>query len=479
MRRMVSVLCALLVAASLLVGSKPGWASDRKDPAAVPNLQAELAGMAVEAPGRSVSVIVQTRGAGKDLETASRRLGARVTHRWPFIEAMGMNVPAGRLVELAALPGVHWVSLNGRLQAAAKAGGASTGPATAYPYAVRATDAWSLGLSGKGVTIALVDSGVEANQGAGATDLGARVVGNISFNSQARAQADRYGHGTHVAGIAAGSGQYSQGKYVGIAPGASLYNVKFSADDGSGTESDLLTALGWIWENHAAQGLKVVNLSVTAATAQSYLTSPLSVAVERLWQSGLVVVVAAGNRGSAADAVHYPPANNPFVITVGAMDDKGTPDPADDAQASWSSRGTTQDGVRKPDVLAPGAHMVSLKACDSCTLMAANPGNAVDGGYFRMGGTSMATPVVSGAAALLLEQNPSLTPGQVKWLFMQTSRSWKGMKQSDARILDIAAAAGYQSEPGSAGSGMAPAEATSDGSGGTDSHIHWLMSVEY
>lgn len=478
MNRWFSVPVVLLVVMSLVAGARAGWASEgQPQPAA---LQEAAATVAAEAPRRTVQVILQTEhGFDQGLEAAARRLGARVTHRWPFIQAAGLSVQAGRLRELASLPGVVWISLDDSLAAAGGPGAAGTGLATAYPYAVRAVDAWNLGLSGRGVTIALVDSGVDVSQGAGLADLGGRVVGNISFNSQAKAMADRYGHGTHVAGIAAGNGQFAQGKYVGIAPGANLYNVKFSADDGSGMESDLLNALNWIWENRTAQGLQVVNLSVTAATPQSYKTSPLSVAVERLWNAGLVVVVAAGNRGGASDAVHYPPANNPFVITVGAIDDRGTRDLSDDVQASWSSRGSTQEGLRKPDVLAPGAHMISLKACDACTLIAANPGNAVDGGYFRMGGTSMATPVVAGATALLLEQRPGLTPGQIKWLFMQTARTGKGMKQGDARILDIGAAAAYQGTPGTFTPSLAPAEATSGGTGSTDSHIHWLMSVEY
>jgi serine protease AprX len=169
----------------------------------------------------------------------------------------------------------------------------------------------------------------------------------------------------------------------------------------------------------------VVNLSLASTVAESYKTDPLDAAAEQAWLQGVVVVAAAGNEGTAEDAVSYAPGNDPFVISVGALDDRGTRSNDDDRLADWSSRGVTQDGFRKPEVLAPGSHLVSPVALSS-DLTAMCPTCMRDGRYFRMGGTSMSAAVVSGVAALIAQRRPDWTPNQVKGAIMSTLDDVRG-----------------------------------------------------
>jgi serine protease AprX len=187
----------------------------------------------------------------------------------------------------------------------------------------------------------------------------------------------------------------------------------------------------------------VVNLSITSTLSESYHTSALNAAVELLWFKGIVVVVSSGNNGIDANGALYSPANDPFVISVGAADDRGTPQTTDDALAPFSSAGLTADGFAKPDLVAPGANIISLMVSPDAILMKDHPDHRVygfaggDDYYFRMSGTSMAAAVVSGAAALLLQDEPHLTPDQVKYRLVSTARPLPG---SNAGYLDVYAA---------------------------------------
>jgi serine protease AprX len=230
---------------------------------------------------------------------------------------------------------------------------------------------------------------------------------------------DRYGHGTHVAGLVAGNGRdlpasdplYN--RYIGTAPDAKLVSIKVSDDDGNASLIDVIAGLQFVVDHGADYGVRVVNLSLASTVALPYSIDPLDAAVEAAWFHGIVVVTAAGNRGSAPDAVSYAPANDPYAITVGAVDDHGTKETGDDTVAPWSSRGVTQDGFAKPDLLAPGAHIVAplSPGSDYASLCAAC---VVDTRYFRVGGTSMAAPIVAGIAADVLSAHPKWTPDQVK-----------------------------------------------------------------
>ncbi len=186
--------------------------------------------------------------------------------------------------------------------------------------------------------------------------------------------------------------------------------------DESGATSvlDVIYGLQFAVEHQAQYNIRIVNLSLDSATPQSYKTDPLDAAVEATWLHGIVVVAAAGNRGNAPDAVQYSPANDPYVITVGGVDENGTADPSNDTIASWSSQGTTQDGVQKPDVYAPGAHIVSVLAPNS-EFANSNCGCLVASNqYIQTSGTSMAAPMIAGLAADLLQVHPNWTPDQIK-----------------------------------------------------------------
>jgi serine protease AprX len=295
-------------------------------------------------------------------------------------------------------------------------------PRLAQPmvHSIRADQAWYRA-TGRGVGVAVVDTGIAGDLPDFQTPgwSGSRVIASAVTNPCATNANDEYGHGTHVAGLIGGNSLLYPtdnklfGKYMGVAPRANLVSVKVSDDDGNTTVLDVIYGIQFAVDNRAAYGIRVINLSLSSAVAESYRTDPLDAAVESAWFSGLVVVAAAGNEGTLNDGVTYAPANDPWVITAGALDDRGTWTRLDDILAPWSSRGLTQDGVRKPEVLAPGAGLVSTLALNS-DFAHLCPECVVDGRYFRAGGTSMSAAVVSGAAALLLEEHPGWTPAQVK-----------------------------------------------------------------
>ena len=215
---------------------------------------------------------------------------------------------------------------------------------TLYPAIDGATGAWPRGVDGDGIGIALIDSGV-----ADLPDFAGRLT-RVAFDSSIPANGDTYGHGTFVAGVAGGSS--ANGRYTGIAPRARLFALDVQRGDVVLT-SDIINALGWVAANRDRAGIRVVNLSLSETTPSAYRTSALDAAVEAIWRAGVVVVVSAGNLG--AGGVDFAPANDPFVVTVGASDPNFTAATADDVQASWSSRGTTVDGSRSPSCWHPVA----------------------------------------------------------------------------------------------------------------------------
>ncbi|HET7143556.1 MAG TPA: S8 family peptidase [Anaerolineales bacterium] len=312
-----------------------------------------------------------------------------------------------------------------------------------YPLAVGADKVWNepLFLDGQGVTVAVVDSGFTDNvdfQVYGGGD--SRVVASADVVGTPPNPTDEYGHGMHVAGILGGNGNFSNGARTGIAPGVNLVNVKVSNEYGMSYGSDLVKSLQWVYDNRLTYNIRVVNLSMNSTFAESYQTSPIDAAVEILWNAGIVVVVSAGNNGTTT---MYPPANDPFAITVGAADDMGTPNISDDVMTSFSAAGITEDGFAKPDLVAPGRNILSLLAGTDAHIYTDHPANRVDTYLFRMSGTSMSAPVVSGAVALLLQNEPDLNPDQVKYRLMATAnKDWNGYiaATAGAGYLDIYAA---------------------------------------
>jgi serine protease AprX len=245
------------------------------------------------------------------------------------------------------------------------------------------------------------------------------VVATAVTNPAAKTVFDTYGHGTDVAGIIAGNGNARKrsdslyGQYVGVAPDANLIAVKASDERGNASVLDVISGIEFAIVHQHDYNIRVLNLSLDSATPQSYKTDPLDAAVEAAWKHGIVVVAAAGNRGQSDNAVQFAPANDPYAITVGAVNENGTASPGDDFIAPWSSRGTTQDGFQKPDVYAPGAHIVSVLAPNSYFGQQC-PTCVIAGQYIRTSGTSMAAPMISGLVADLLQARPGLTPDQVK-----------------------------------------------------------------
>lgn len=285
----------------------------------------------------------------------------------------------------------------------------------------RAIGADQVAGDGSGVVIAIVDSGVRANQ----PDFpSGAIVAARDFvdGDDAAASSDPYGHGTMVAGVLLGE----RSGVRGVAPGAGIVSARVLDDEGAGSTSDAIEAIDWIVENADTTGVRIVHLSVGAAPYESFTTDPLAQAVEAALDAGLVVVAAAGNFGSSDDATVYggivSPGTHPGVITVGAADGAGTAARSDDAVAAWSSRGPTLwDGLGKPDLVAPGDEL-TLAGRAGSTLWTDHPASRLAGRTYAVAsGTSFAAPAVTGAAALVLEAAPSLSPTAVKAILELTA----------------------------------------------------------
>jgi serine protease AprX len=249
-------------------------------------------------------------------------------------------------------------------------------------------------LDGDGATVAIIDTGVEPVAG-----LDGALIHQEDL-SAAPATGDQYGHGTFVAGIV-----------HQVAPHAKIVSVKLSGADGSVDVTQVLAALQWVVANRQRFGIDVVNLSFGNDSRQSAWVSPLNFAVQKAWDAGIVVVASAGNTGAGGVTK---PGDDPVIISVGASDGVGTSSTADDSVAPFSSFGTTVDGIAKPDIVAPGTRVVSLRAPGS-TIDTLYPEARVGETGFRGSGTSFAAPIVAGAAALALEVAPDVTPDQMKY----------------------------------------------------------------
>jgi serine protease AprX len=281
--------------------------------------------------------------------------------------------------------------------------------------------------TGKGVTVAVLDSGV------GGDLQGLNVVHSVAIHPEGTPE-DYYGHGTHVTGIITGKQMDT-----GVAPDAKIVNVKLGNDQGQLSEVDLLLGLQWVYDYKDEYNIKVVNLSVASMIEQSYLDSPISAAAEQLWLNGVTVVAAAGNDKNNPGDINYAPANDPFIITVGAIDGSKQDSAEKTTLAAWSKRGTTPEGVQKPEVNAPGVNIVSYIPINA-ELTLHHPDSVINTNYIQMSGTSMAAPMVSGAVALLLEAKPDLTPNQIKYVLansMQSTNDGAGMINVEKAIAFV------------------------------------------
>ncbi len=314
--------------------------------------------------------------------------------------------------------------------------------------------AWARGATGEHVTVALVDTGIAPVAGLNAHDGKVMDGPDLSYESQADGTryVDGFGHGTHLAGIIAGEDEHYDPKqpspylFGGVAPEAQLLNMKVATGDGGTDVSQVIAAIDWVVEHRkdAGMNVRVMNLSYGTDSVQSWQVDPLARAVERAWRSGIVVVAAAGNGGAESTSLTMPAAD-PHVIAVGAVDHQGTPGTSDDVVADFTSAGSS---ARRPDVLAPGKSVVSLRVPRSFA-DTEHPEGAVkndgQGRFFRGSGTSQAAAVVTGEVALLLDENPSLTPDQVKGLLMGTARPLQADRNASqgAGVVDVVAALDY------------------------------------
>jgi serine protease AprX len=310
-----------------------------------------------------------------------------------------------------------------------------------WPWAAGAPVDWTR-KSPAAPTIAIVDSGIDASK----LDVAGRVLGQVNLASLApNSPGDGYGHGTFVAGIAAGSAP----GYAGVAPKANLLSLDVMADNGQATVADVVAAADWILKNKATYNIKVANFSLHAVNRASILFDPLDQAVERLWLNGVVVVAASGNYGTAAgpSGVGFAPGNDPFIITVGAADIGNSVKPGDDTVAPWSAWGYTGDGFMKPDIGAPGRYMIG-PVPTTAALTTLRPDHVTSPGYMQLSGTSFSAPVVAGAAAMLLAQHPNWTPDQVKGALMVTAKEEKLVPLGALGVgaVNVAAAREYKGE---------------------------------
>jgi serine protease AprX len=377
-------------------------------------------------------VVHERRPTTRSAEALIEAVGGRVTRPLPLIGGFAAEVPDDRLSLLGPDGPIAGLYVDGPIHMAAAGTAAydDLEPNLAWRKTIRLPQV-PPGIDGSGVTVAMIDTGV-----ARVPDLGDRVVARVDFTPGGNGE-DAYGHGTHLAGVIAGDGAASGGKWRGVAPGAQLVSVKVAGPDGATDVSVVIAALQWVVTHRAQYGIKVLNLSFGTDSVQPYAVDPLNAAVERAWAAGITVVVSSGNRGPGTI---NKPGDDPFVITVGAIDGKQTADRKDDEIAPFSSSGITQDGFAKPDLVAPGTTIVATRDAGS-TIDGLHPEAVLDGDYFKGTGTSQAGAVVSGVAALLYQSNPSLRPNTVKSILLgSTFRAAQYRSGGGAGLVDAAGA---------------------------------------
>ncbi|HEY7024106.1 MAG TPA: S8 family peptidase [Candidatus Limnocylindrales bacterium] len=380
--------------------------------------------------GSQMQVIVREMdGAGNGPERLVRQLGGTINFKLPLIGGFSASIPASAIDAVAAGHGIAAVTPDGEVHfnSVGDSYDASSTMGSLYntARAIGATDLWRRGITGRGVDVAVIDTGVSPDP-----DFAGRLINgpDLSFDSQSATTryVDGYGHGTHMASIIAArdpqAGSNDQladpAYFVGMAPAARIVNVKVGAANGVTDVSQVIAAVDWVVQHHDDDGLniRVLNLSFGTNGTQSYVLDPLTYAVERAWFAGIVVVASAGNEGYGSNKLDDP-AYDPFVIAVGSDDLNGTLDVSDDQVSDFSNRGTSS---RRPDLVAPGQSIVGLRVPGSYIDMK-HPEGRVGDSYFKGTGTSQATAVVSGAVALLLSARPSLTPSQAKAVLTGTA----------------------------------------------------------
>jgi serine protease AprX len=361
------------------------------------------------AKGEKVRVIIQSSGGLEGAKKANNGLG-ELKKELKLIGAVVADVSPGRLKRLTEIEGLT-ITLDAPMKATGFANGGFSSTQL-WPHENGVSKLWDSALAAP--TIAVIDSGIDTTAGA----FGSRVIKRQGFGDTGSGL-DGRGHGTFVAGIAAGS----MPGYAGASPTSKLVDLDVMDDAGRARTSDVILACEWVLENKGAYGIRVVNMSLHSSSILSIRYHPLNRAVEKLWFGGVVVVAAAGNYGVAGgpSGVPYAPGNDPFVITVGALDIGGTARIGDDGVAPWSAYGYTNEGFSKPEIVASGRYMVAPVPALS-TLAKERAEKVLSPGIIQLSGTSFAAPVVAGVAAQILARNPGWTPEMIKGALMKTAR---------------------------------------------------------
>jgi serine protease AprX len=408
-RRALAVVAAAFVALALPLSASAGGGTHSYVAPGV--IQA-----AGKAKGKKLDVVIQAAPGAELSKKAINALGS-VKREFKQLGMVTAEIPANKVEMLRDLPGLI-VTLDAPVQ--------TTGYTSSqlWPSSNGLTKLWPSGpTSGPAMpAIAIVDSGIDTDN----LSFGKRVVARQTFGRGSSGSGrDSRGHGTFVAGIAAGEAP----GYAGAAPTAPLVDLDVMDETGMAYTSDVIAACEWILKNKAQYNIRVANLSLHAASILSIRYHPLNRAVEKLWFAGVTVVTAAGNYGRAdgPSGVVHAPGNDPFVLTVGALDLGNKANAGDDSIAYWSAYGYTLEGFAKPEVVAPGRYLVGPVPMTS-TLVAEKPDKVVAPGYLQLSGTSFAAPVVAGLAAHLLARHPEYTPDQVKGAIMATARRVPGVQ---------------------------------------------------
>ena len=447
-RRGLLLFFLLVLAAPLAAGAGRG----SKGPAGY--LAPSLQRAADQRPDSTVRVIVQSADGAGAAQDALSAYGELAQKRGIVDAAVG-TVRAHDLTQLAGDPGLVVTPDNPvTLDAGPKQSGAY-GSSETWTQAVGADQLWPAPpncnhkcsggprVTGPAPTIAFVDSGIDS----GRADFAGRVLADVNLSSLPNnSPGDGFGHGTVVAGVAAGASP----DFTGAAPTAGIVSLDVMDDNGMAQTSDVIRAAQWILQNRTQYGIRVANFSLHSDTPSSFRWDPLDKAVEKLWLSGVVVIASAGNYGNGGRPVQmgYAPANDPFAITVGALDLHNSTNTERADVPNWSAWGYTFDGFAKPELSAPGRAIVGPVPAGST--LATDPklkGHLVpdtDGSYIRLSGTSISAPIVSGIVSDLLALRPTLTPDQVKGALMlsaQTLRKVRGFAAGVGEISGPAAVA--------------------------------------
>ncbi len=392
------------------------------------------------APAGATRYLVQaanSRAASEDV----RRAGGKVEQDLGIINAVAAELTSRQVARLRDLPAVHVfadrsvkTAQTSLMTTLAEGLTGSSTPTdgtgvntptllyqTNYPILVGANVLQQKGITGRGVTIAVLDTGLWQDP---AQNYLFRVLATIDVvnGGSGPVTGDAYGHGTHITSIAAGGAVNVYGGDFGVAPQANLVIVQAFNGEGAGRYSDVIAGLNWVVANQKKYNIRVLNLSFGATPESAYWNDPLNQAVMAAWKAGIVVVAAAGNSGPTPMTIGVP-GNVPYVITAGALSDNYTPyNLTDDRLASFSSAGPTYEGFVKPEVVAPGGHMVA--SMNSRSFLAnIDPGSMSPlAQLFTMSGTSQAAAVTTGVVALMLQANPSLTPDTVKCRLLASAR---------------------------------------------------------